>query len=121
MRRYVLIFPVLCTAVLFFGCQSKVLQMLIEPQEFHNYAVTEGVTCSSSEMIDGDVKTKGYAQGRWIHLNFPTRKAIHRITIRGTNITRALIYKKLEKDVGTQFNRLSTTRVRSLIGVSVAL
>jgi hypothetical protein len=96
MRRYVLIFPVLCTAVLFFGCQSKVLQMLIEPQEFHNYAVTEGVTCSSSEMIDGDVKTKGYAQGRWIHLNFPTRKAIHRITIRGTNITRALIYKKLE-------------------------
>ena len=96
MRRYVLIFPVLCTAVLFFGCQSKVLQMLIEPQEFHNYAVTEGVTCSSPEMIDGDVKTKGYAQGRWIHLNFPTRKAIHRITIRGTNITRALIYKKLE-------------------------
>ena len=96
MRHYVLIFPVLCTAVLFFGCQSKVLQMLIEPQEFHNYAVTEGVTCTSPEMIDGDVKTKGYAQGRWIHLNFPTRKAIHRITIRGTNITRALIYKKLE-------------------------
>ncbi len=96
MRHYVLIFPVLCTAVLFFGCQSKVLQMLIEPQEFHNYAVTEWVTCTSPEMIDGDVKTKGYAQGRWIHLNFPTRKAIHRITIRGTNITRALIYKKLE-------------------------
>ena len=96
MRRYVLIFPVLCTAVLFFGCQSKVLQMLIEPQEFHNYAVTEGVTCSSPEMIDGDVKTRGYADGRWIHLNLPTRKAIHRITIRGTNITRALIYKKLE-------------------------
>ena len=42
MQRYVLIFPVLCAAVLFFGCQSKVLQMLIEPQEFYNYAITEG-------------------------------------------------------------------------------
>ncbi|CAI8036025.1 hypothetical protein GBAR_LOCUS20211 [Geodia barretti] len=96
MRRYILIFPVLCAAALFFGCQSKVLQMLIEPQEYYNYAVTEGVTCTSPEMIDGDVKTRGYADGRWIHLNLPTRKAIHRITIRGTNITRALIYKKLE-------------------------
>ena len=86
MRRYILIFPVLCAAALFFGCQSKVLQMLIEPQEYYNYAVTEGVTCTSPEMIDGDVKTRGYADGRWIHLNLPTRKAIHRITIRGTRL-----------------------------------
>lgn len=96
MLRYILILLLLCAAVPFGGCQSKVLQMLIEPQAYYNYAVTEGVTCTAPEMIDGDVKTRGYANGRWIHLNLPTRKAIHRITIRGTNITRAMIYKKLE-------------------------
>lgn len=96
MRRYLFIVPVICAVTLFLGCQSKVLQMLFEPQEFFNYAVTEGVTCTSPEMIDGDVKTKGYADGRWIHLNLPTQKAIHRIAIRGTNIINAMIYEKLE-------------------------
>ena len=47
-------------------------------------------------MIDGDVKTKGYAAGQWIHLTLPSRKPIHRIVLRGTNITRAIIYEKLE-------------------------
>ena len=101
MQRYVsifILFCAICAIGLFSGCQSKALQMLIEPQEFYNYAVTEGVTCTSPEMIDGDVKTRGYADGRWIHLNLPTRKAIHRITIRGTNITNAMIYQKLEGD-----------------------
>ena len=96
MRRYHFIFLALCAVAVFSGCQSKILQMIIEPQELYNYAVTEGVTCTSPEMIDGDVKTKGYADGRWIHLNLPTEKAIHRITIRGTNIINAMIYEKLE-------------------------
>ena len=96
MRRYLFICPVICVLTVFLGCQSKVLQMLFEPQEYYNYAVTEGVTCTSPEMIDGDVKTKGYAAGRWIHLNLPSRKAIHRLTIRGTNITNCMIYEKLE-------------------------
>ncbi len=96
MRCYLFIFLLLCTAGSLFGCQSQVLQMLIEPQEFYNYAVTEGVTCTSSEMTDGDLNTRGYAQGRWIHLTLPNRKAIHRITIRGTNITNAMIYQKLD-------------------------
>ena len=96
MRCYLFIFSVLCTVGILCGCQSQVLQMLIEPQEYFNYAVTEGVTCTSPEMIDGDVKTRGYADGRWIYLNLPTRKAIHRITIRGTNIINAMIYQKLE-------------------------
>ena len=98
MRRYLFILPVICGVTVLLGCQSKALQMLIEPQELYNYAVTEGVTCTSPEMIDGDVKTKGYADGRWIHLNLPTQKAIHRITIRGTNIINAMIYEKLEGD-----------------------
>ena len=97
MRRYFSIFiTFLAAIILFSGCQSKVLQLLIEPQEYFNYAVTEGVTCTSSEMIDGDLNTRGYAQGRWVHLTLPTRKAIHRITIRGTNIINAMIYQKLD-------------------------
>ena len=96
MRRYLFILPAFCALGILIGCQSKVLQMLFEPQEFYNYAVTEGVTCTSPEMIDGDVQTKGYANGRWIHLNLPTQKAIHRITLRGTNIINCMIYEKLE-------------------------
>ncbi len=96
MHRYLFTLIVFCAVVLFSGCQSQVLQMLIEPQEFYNYAVTEGVTCTSPEMIDGDVNTRGYAQGRWIHLTLPTRKAIHRIAIRSTNIINAMIYQKLD-------------------------
>ena len=96
MQRYLSIFIAFCGVVLFSGCQSKALQMLIEPQELYNYAVTEGVTCTSPEMIDGDAETRGYADGRWIHLNLPTQKAIHRITIRGTNIINAMIYEKME-------------------------
>jgi len=96
MQRYLSISIVCCAVVLFSGCQSKALQMLIEPQELYNYAVAEGVTCTSFEMIDGDVETRGYADGRWIHLNLPTQKAIHRITINGTNIINAMIYEKLE-------------------------
>lgn len=96
MQRSLFILPALCAVVVFSGCQSPVLQMLFEPQEFYNYAVTEGVTCTDSQMIDGDVQTKGYAEGRWIYLNLPTQKAIHRVTIRGTNIINALVYEKLE-------------------------
>lgn len=96
MRHYLFIFPAICAVTVLFGCQSKVVQMIFEPQELYNYAVTEGVTCTSPEMIDGDVKTKGYADGRWIHLNLPTQKAIHRITINGTNIINAMVYEKLE-------------------------
>ncbi len=96
MRCYLFIFLLLCTVGTLCGCQSQVLQMLIEPQEYFNYAVTEGVTCTSPKMIDGDLKTRGYAQGRWIHLTLPSRKAIHRIAIRGTNIINAMIYQKLD-------------------------
>lgn len=96
MRRYLLILPALFAVTIVLGCQSKVLQMIFEPQELYNYAVTEGVTCTSPEMIDGDVQTKGYADGRWIHLNLPTQKAIHRIALRGTNIINCMIYEKLE-------------------------
>ena len=47
MRRYFSISIMFLAIVLLSGCQSKVLQMVFEPQELYNYAVTEGVTCTS--------------------------------------------------------------------------
>ena len=96
MQRYLFILPAIFVVTIVLGCQSKVLQMIFEPQELYNYAVTDGVTCTDSQMIDGNVQTKGYAAGQWIHLTLPTQKTIHRIAFRGTNITRAVIYEKLE-------------------------
>lgn len=96
MRHYLIILLSLCAIVLFSGCQSQALRALIEPQEWTNYAITEGVTCTDPAMIDGDAKTRGYADGRWIHITLPTRKPIHRIVIRGTNIRDAMLYQKLQ-------------------------
>ena len=96
MARYLYILGLICTYIIISGCQSKALQMIIEPQEWENLAVAEGVTCTAPEMIDGDLKTVGYAEGGWIHLKLPTRKAIHRIVLRGTNITDAIVYQKIE-------------------------
>lgn len=98
MKRYLYFLLLLCVCVVGLGCQSKAFQMLIEPQEWENLAVAEGVTCTSPEMIDGNLKTVGYVKGRWIHLTLPTRKSIHRIVIRGTNITDAILYRQLEGD-----------------------
>ena len=94
MERYLYMYLLLCTCVIVVGCQSKAFQMLIEPQEWENLAVAEGVTCNSPEMIDGNLKTVGSVKGRWINVTLPTRKTIHRIVIRGTNITDAVVYQK---------------------------
>ncbi|MCE2403165.1 hypothetical protein J4G08_20095 [Candidatus Poribacteria bacterium] len=98
MKRYLYILLLICACVIVLGCQSKAFQMLIEPQEWENLSVADGVTCTAPEMIDGNLKTVGYAKGRWIHLTLLTRKTIHRIIIRGTNITDAILYKQLEGD-----------------------
>lgn len=97
MNRVINIFSLICVCILF-GCQSKAIQMLVQQQEWENLAVTTGVTCSSPEMVDGNHKSYGEVQGRWIHLRLPARKSIHRIIIRGTNITDAMVYKQLEND-----------------------
>ena len=96
MRHYLIILSLLCAIIPFSGCQSQALRALIEPQEWTNYAITEGVTCTDPSMIDGDLKTRGYADGRWIHITLPTRKPIHRIVIHGTNIRDAMVYQKLQ-------------------------
>ena len=98
MERYLYMYLLLCTCVTVVGCQSKAFQMLIEPQEWENLAAGEGVTCNSPEMIDGNLKTVGSVKGRWINVTLPTRKTIHRIVIRGTNITDAVVYQKQQGD-----------------------
>ncbi len=98
MQRYFFIFLGISAIVVFHGCQSKVLRTLFEPQEWKNYALMEGVICTEPAMIDGDLKTVGHADGRWIHIYLPSIMPIHRIVIRGTNITDAMVYRKLQGD-----------------------
>ena len=102
MKRYLTMFVLVSAWMIVAGCQSKAFQMLIEPQESINLAREKGVTCTASEMIDGNLKTIGYADGRWIHLRLPKRKTIHRIVLRGTNITDAIVFQKLEHNERSQ-------------------
>jgi len=51
-----------------------------------NYARMEGATCTTPEMIDGDMNTVGRSAKHEITITLPELKAIHRIVIRGTNI-----------------------------------
>ncbi|MCG9129652.1 hypothetical protein JT359_18845 [Candidatus Poribacteria bacterium] len=78
------------------GCQSKAIQMLFEPQEWDNLSIGKGVICSSLEMIDGDIKSVGFASGNRIDITLPTQKTIHKIRIRGTNISKAVVYHQLK-------------------------
>lgn len=98
MARYFYIILLISACLIILGCQSKAIQMLIEPQEWVNLAVAEGVMCNAPKMIDGNLKTVGYVDGRWIHLTFPTQKTVHRIVIRGTNITDAVVYQQIGGD-----------------------
>ena len=121
MRCYLYLLLIICACANISGCQSPAIQMLIEPQEAINLAFEEGVTCSASEMIDGNLKTRGYADGRWIHLKLPKKKTIHRIVLRGTNITDAIIFQRLEHTERSQAvaqvqnNRSSVIELRATI------
>ena len=77
------------------GCKSSLVSSLFPEQTWsQNYALLEGTTCTSPEMIDGDLDTVGR---RWkeIILTLPERKAIHRIVIRGTNFEDIIVYAGL--------------------------
>ncbi len=121
MRRYLFLLLPLFACVIILGCQSKAIQMLVESQESVNLALEKGVTCSASEMIDGNLKTLGYADGRWIHLRLPKKKTIHRIVIRGTNITDAIIFQRFDQTelshavAQVQNNRSSVIGIRTTV------
>lgn len=78
------------------GCKAGFMSTLVAPQEWsENYALLEGATCSVSAMADGNLETVGTANQHWIIITLPTRKPIHRIVIRGTNIEDLIIYESV--------------------------
>ena len=77
------------------GCKSGILKSLASAQEWsENYALFDGTTCTSAEMIDGNLETVG-TTGHWIIVTLADRKPIHRIVIRGTNIEDVIVYESL--------------------------
>jgi len=66
------------------GCQAGILSKFFEEQQWsENYALLEGVTCTTPEMIDGDMNTVGISGRHEVIITLPERKSIHRILIRG--------------------------------------
>ena len=77
------------------GCKSGILKSLASAQEWsENYALLDGTTCTSAEMIDGNLETVG-TTGHWIIVTLPQRKSVHRIVIKGTNIEDVIVYESL--------------------------
>ena len=75
------------------GCTPSLIKKIFHEQEWgENYARTEGVTCTTPEMIDGDMKTVGVSSRHEIIITLPERKPIHRILIRDTNIEDFILY-----------------------------
>lgn len=84
------------------ACQSALVQSLFEEQEWsENYALVDGVRCTSPEMIDGDVNTEGITvfpegvSGRTVRgaypnaeaeVTLPEKKAIRKIVIRSEKL-----------------------------------
>ena len=86
---YILGLIVLCFAP---GCASGLVRGLVSAQTWsENYALLDGVTCTSPEMIDGNLETVGRSPHR-IFITLPERRSIHRIVIRGTNIEDVIVY-----------------------------
>ncbi len=88
-HRSLLIICCLLPGLFLFSCKAG---QLFKAQEWsENYALLDGVTCTSPEMVDGDLNTVGES-GREILITLPERKSIHRIVLRGINFTDFIIY-----------------------------
>ncbi len=81
-RRICNIFLLAPVLLLLTACQSPLVQSLFEEQEWsENYALADGVRCTSPEMIDGDVNTSGLTvfpegmSGRTIQGSYPNAEA----------------------------------------------
>ena len=124
--RYLLYMSVSIFASLASGC-SGIVNNLVTPQGWsENYAALDGTTCvyvfknseyPVLEMIDGDLGT-GNKAGHRIIVTLPTRKSIHRVVIRGTNIEDVIVYQGLS-GLGGQghwkvVNRLKNNRESTL-------
>lgn len=95
-----LIFSLSCFAL---GCSGLVNNLVLPQGWSENYAALDGTTCTYVfknseypvlEMIDGDLET-GNKAGHRIIVTLPTRKSIHRVVLRGTNIEDVIVYQGL--------------------------
>ena len=78
---------ILITLLFFIGCRSGNMGNFFKAQNWsENYARMDGATCSTPEMIDGDMNTVGRSRRHEIIITLPEFKSIHRVVIRGTNI-----------------------------------
>ena len=88
--------PLLVLCCFIAGCKAGFMSALVAPQEWsENYVLLEGATCSVPAMADGNLETVGTANQHWIVITLPTRKPIHRIVIRETNIEDLIIYESV--------------------------
>ena len=117
------ILHIIASISLFSSCRlSELTSTVFSAQEWsQNYALTEGVTCSAQEMIDGDIKTVG-SSGYQVRINLPERKTIHRLVFRQTNIQNLTLYIDRNNDDENDWmkweqidnNRESTFEIRKV-------
>jgi len=69
----------------------------------------EGATCSTPEMIDGDMNTVGRSRRHEIIITLPKFKSIHRVVIRGTNIEDFI----LDASEGSEGNWKRVTKLKN--------
>lgn len=106
------LFPaiILITLLSFIGCQFGSMGSLFKAQDWsENYARMEGTTCSTPEMIDGDMDTVGRSRRHEIIITLPELKSIHRIVIRGTNIEDFI----LDASTGSKGNWKRVTKLKN--------
>jgi len=103
MRKVALILCFILISMYLAGCESAFFQTIFQEQEWsQNYALAEGVRCTSPEMIDGDVNTAGSTvfpegvYGRTVYGGFPSaevevtlpeKKSIRKIVIRSEDLS----------------------------------
>ena len=82
MRKIVFILCLASASIAIIGCESAFFQKIFQEQEWsENYALAEGVKCTSPEMIDGDLSTAGQTvfpekvYGKTIYGAFPSAEA----------------------------------------------
>ncbi|MFQ5885367.1 MAG: hypothetical protein ACE5IO_09755, partial [Thermoplasmata archaeon] len=104
MRKTALILCLASISIGLAGCESALFQAIFQEQEWsENYALADGVRCTSPEMIDGDVNTAGKAAfpegvyGRAVYGAFPSaeaevtlpeKKSISKIVIRSEDLSK---------------------------------
>lgn len=130
MKQRINFIPVFILMITISGCSGLgIFHKVFAPQKWsENYALLEGVTCTSPPMVDGKRDTVGKT-GHQIIIELPERKSIHRIVIRDTNIEDLILYRwtgnkwmKATKVIGNSSNtidirvEIATDRLRFRIG-----